>query len=83
MQQTFTDLKNVFHANLVNVADSVGLVALQTESEFHQKGVLTPQEVASNASFHLIHIPVCCGWRSSCAEVHVVVLVTFHWRRIH
>ena len=47
MQQALTDIKNVLHAKAVSAADSVGLVQLQTESEFHQKGVLTPAEVFS------------------------------------
>jgi len=59
MSQLFTDIKNVLHAKAVNVADSVGIIALQTESEFHQKGVLTPQEFVAAGDLLVLK---CTSW---------------------
>jgi len=59
VQQSFTDLKNVFHSTVVSVSDSLGLVSLQTESEFHQKGVLTPQEFVSAGDLLVLK---CTSW---------------------
>jgi ubiquitin-like-conjugating enzyme ATG3 len=59
VQQSFTDLKNVLHSTVVSVSDSLGLVSLQTESEFHQKGVLTPQEFVSAGDLLVLK---CTSW---------------------
>jgi len=59
MSQLFTDIKNVLHAKAVNVADSVGIITLQTESEFHQKGVLTPQEFVAAGDLLVLK---CTSW---------------------